>query len=137
MTFGEWLRAQRLQRGWTLEMLAERANTTHASISRLESGRASASKKMALRLVNALAGTSADPAVVEMLRRDALAALVGLVAEDKMHAPPAPLVVVDAEGREWVVERTIGDDDGVITPQEAQILAALKYLTPKNRQDSN
>ncbi len=81
MNFGEWLKAERQKRGWTLEMMADKADTTHASISRLESGRAGASQKMVARIAEALAGEDALPETVERLRKEGLAALVGLEPE--------------------------------------------------------
>jgi transcriptional regulator with XRE-family HTH domain len=58
--FGTWLREARDRRGWTLEVLAKSANTSHPTISRLEHGRANPSRKMVLRLAEALGVDPAD-----------------------------------------------------------------------------
>jgi transcriptional regulator with XRE-family HTH domain len=104
MSFGEWLKAERQKRSWTLEMMADKADTTHASISRLESGRAGASQKMVTRIAEALAGENALPETVERLRKEGLAALVGL--EPEMER------VIDDE--EWeVIQAYRGLESGI------------------------
>jgi transcriptional regulator with XRE-family HTH domain len=72
--FGPWLRDARKRRGWTLERLAEAAETTHASISRLESNRANASRKMVEALAGALAPDDATDGEIEALTANALLA---------------------------------------------------------------
>ena len=64
--FGDWLREERDRRGWDQPDVATRADTSIPTISRLETGARSPSRKLAIRIAEAL---GADP-------REALEALM-------------------------------------------------------------
>lgn len=81
--FGEWLRRERKSRRLTLEALAERTGgeLTHVGIGDWERGKRTPRPSSLDLLVAALAGPDATPEEVEALRREALAASVGLSRE--------------------------------------------------------
>lgn len=64
--FGEWLRAERERRGWSQAQIAEQAETSIPTISRVETGERNPSRKLATKIATAL---GADP-------REALEALM-------------------------------------------------------------
>jgi transcriptional regulator with XRE-family HTH domain len=74
--FGEWLRAERDKRGWSQAQVAENAETSVPTISRVETGERSPSRKLVTKIATAL---GADP-------REALEALMA----DTPGLAPAP-----------------------------------------------
>lgn len=82
-SFGQWLRSERKSRRLTLESLAERTggDLTYVAIGDWERGKRSPRPASLDLLVSALAGPDATPEDVEALRREALAASVGLSGE--------------------------------------------------------
>ena len=72
--FGVWLRATRLARGWTMEELADAADTAQPVVSTIERGVRNASRKMVVRLAEALAQREGDPATAQNLINSGLIA---------------------------------------------------------------
>lgn len=70
--FGVWLAEARTKRGLTLEALADVADTSAPTISRIESGIRNASRKMVIRLADALAVDGESDVEREMRRANAL-----------------------------------------------------------------
>jgi transcriptional regulator with XRE-family HTH domain len=90
MNFGEWLREERTRRGLSARQLAERADTTHASISRFETGTRTPSRFLAIQVADALAGPDALPEDRQRLRNEALRAFAGLDGEDAPEMTSEP-----------------------------------------------
>lgn len=82
-TFGAWLRQERNRRGMTGERLAEMVGggMSQGRISSYERGIKEPERASVLLIATALAGPDATPDEVEALRREALAASVGLTRE--------------------------------------------------------
>jgi transcriptional regulator with XRE-family HTH domain len=80
--FGAWLRQERMKRGWSGEMLAERAGTSQSIVSAVERGSRPATEEMAERLADALAGPDADDATRQRMVKEA----VGLVLSKENRA---------------------------------------------------
>ena len=72
--FGEWLREARAGRGYTMEALAEIADTAAAVISNLERGTRNPSRGMVRRLAAALTSPAADDHTAEALLNSGLKA---------------------------------------------------------------
>lgn len=138
---GARLRALRHSRGWTLEELAERADMSPSTLSRLESGKRQASLELLLPLTRQL-GIGLDdlvtPAVTDprvrrpVIRRDGLviaplAPESSPVATYKITYPPAstPPEPRVHDGYEWLyvlsgrLRLLLGDQDLVLTRGEA------------------
>jgi transcriptional regulator with XRE-family HTH domain len=72
--FGHWLKDARKRRGLTLLALAEKGDTTHVSISRLESGERNPSRKMIEKIATALAPDGSSEEEIERIVADGLLA---------------------------------------------------------------
>lgn len=146
---GPRLRALRHARGWTLEELAERAQLSPSTLSRLESGKRQATlellipltRQLGVRIDDLLPDTDVDPRVHRsVIKRDGLV-IVPLAPEGsalatyKITYPPAgeehPLRAHD--GYEWLyvlsgkVRLRLGEQDLVLDEGEA---AEFDTLTP-------
>lgn len=84
--FGEWLRVARGERGLTMEMLAERADTAAPVISNLERGTRNPSRDMVDRLAHALSPDDADERTFRALHTAGLKA-AGFAAEGDSEGP--------------------------------------------------
>jgi transcriptional regulator with XRE-family HTH domain len=80
-SLGEWLIAARERAGISQRSLSRSSGISQAQISKIEAGLVGSEPKTLGALVVALAGPDATPEEVESLRREALAASVGLSGE--------------------------------------------------------
>ena len=85
MTFGQWIKSERERRGLTQRALAARAEVSAGMVGRLETGSVGYSQAMVIQIAEALAGPDATDDDIESLRREALAASVGLGQEIVRH----------------------------------------------------
>lgn len=83
MSFGDWLKKERAARNLTQRALSRIANgeVSAGMIARLEGDDVGYSQAMVVRIADALSGPEADEDERELLRREALAASVGLDQE--------------------------------------------------------
>ncbi|MCB2411989.1 XRE family transcriptional regulator [Demequina sp. TTPB684] len=138
---GPRLRALRHERGWTLEELAERAELSPSTLSRLESGKRQATlellipltRHLGVRIDDLLPDTDVDPRVRRpVIRRDGLV-IVPLAPESAAHEtykityPPAgeePSLRVH-DGYEWLyvlsgrLRLRLGEQEFVLEEGEA------------------
>lgn len=117
MSFGTWLREERTRRGLTQRALAALSDggVSSGMVARLENDDVGYSQAMILRIADALAGPDADEDERESLRREALAASVG------MEYPAKEMQ------RSVLMERWGGRYDG-LTEDEALLAAAESHL---------
>lgn len=106
--FADWLRNARAHRGLTMQVLGELADISHASVSKIESGRANPSRDMVQRLAAALTPDGADERTRASLLRDALYA-AGFSAPGDL--PPSRETIYDP----LFDELDIASADGVVT----------------------
>lgn len=100
-SFGEWLQAHRLARGFSKLGLSKAAGISDPMVGYLESGARNASKKMAVALADALAGPDATEEAREKLRNEA-----------KALAMDVPEMVREPDA-EYILEKIVaytGDD---------------------------
>lgn len=117
VTFGEWLKKQRDERGWTQDVLAAYSDVTKASISRIEQGIQGPRPKTLALLVRGLVRDSEDPDAYESLMREARKASAGIVADDLERIP-------DEEREEWA-----GFYEGLERPESRQRLRESARFT--------
>lgn len=81
--FGAWLKKQRTRRGWSSERFAEEIGISQGSVSLYERGQREPRDRATILLIaDALAGPDADEDEREALRREALAASVGIESQE-------------------------------------------------------
>lgn len=116
--FGEWLRAARERRGWSQAQVAEYAETSVPTISRVETGERNPSRKLVTKIAVAL---GADP-------REALEALMA----DTPGLEPLPeLDRIPEETLLEHIELYTGDNPVLVSAREFQkALAAARAAGP-------
>lgn len=85
VNFGEWLKAMRQQRGFSLRSLAEAAGVSHVSVDKAERGGGVRDSTLEL-LVRALAGPDASPEEAQELLMEARRVRAGLPPEIEREA---------------------------------------------------
>lgn len=114
VNFGEWLKAMRQQRGFSLRSLAEAAGVSHVSVDKAERGGGVRDSTLEL-LVGALAGPGASPEEAQELLMEARRVRAGLVIEIER--------VSDPDRELWV-----GAYDGLTEPRRKILLELAKQL---------
>ena len=129
LVFGEWLKQERAKRGVPALTIAGRSGFSHTTLHNIETGKKWPRRKTVEAIAAALCETNQGEEF-ERVYAEALAAAGYSVPESSLHAPAVPIIVEDATGQRWRVQTRLGEDEFVMTPEMAKVLAALGVLGP-------